>query len=68
MQETQCYQAKWKEHVDRMPPQIFPWQALIYRPDGKRDPRRLRERQEDHFKHEKNRPSKEIKGEEKEKL
>jgi hypothetical protein len=52
VQAAQCYQAKWKEHVDKILPQIFPRQALIYRPDGKRDLRRLREEQEDKIKQE----------------
>jgi len=34
-------------NVDIMPSQMFPWQALIYRPDGKRDPGRPQARYKD---------------------
>jgi hypothetical protein len=36
VEEIEQYQKKWKEHVLRMPPPRYPWQALFYRPTGQK--------------------------------
>jgi hypothetical protein len=49
VEETEQYQKKWKECVLRMSPSRYPWQALFYRPTGRRDLGRPRMRWSDQF-------------------
>jgi hypothetical protein len=51
VQEIKQYQKKWLQHVQKMDTNRIPRQALIYRPEGRRNVRRPKKRWRDqlHF-------------------